>query len=38
LVLPEAGHHPAGRKPVRFNLALRAFVDRVHAEVTAPSR
>ena len=38
LVLPEAGHHPAGRKPVRFNLALRAFVERVHAEVTAPSR
>jgi pimeloyl-ACP methyl ester carboxylesterase len=29
LVVPDAGHHPGGRKPARFNLALRAFVERV---------
>jgi pimeloyl-ACP methyl ester carboxylesterase len=29
LMMPEAGHVPQGRKPVRFNLALREFVERV---------
>jgi hypothetical protein len=27
--MAEAGHHPAGRKPVAFNLLLRDFVERV---------
>jgi pimeloyl-ACP methyl ester carboxylesterase len=38
VIFPDAGHVPGGRKPVAFNLLLRRFVDRVHAEVTAPSR
>jgi pimeloyl-ACP methyl ester carboxylesterase len=29
LRMPEAGHVPQARKPVRVNLALRAFVERV---------
>ena len=31
LMLPDAGHVPHARKPVRFNLALRDFVERVAA-------
>jgi pimeloyl-ACP methyl ester carboxylesterase len=29
LFMPDAGHCPQGRKPVEFNLALRAFVERL---------
>jgi pimeloyl-ACP methyl ester carboxylesterase len=29
VLIENAGHHPGGRKPVRFNLELRRFVERV---------
>jgi pimeloyl-ACP methyl ester carboxylesterase len=32
VMIEGAGHHPGGRKPVRFNLELRRFVERVAAE------
>ena len=31
VLIENAGHHPGGRKPVRFNLELRRFVERVAA-------
>jgi pimeloyl-ACP methyl ester carboxylesterase len=33
VLIDNAGHHPGGRKPVRFNLELRRFVERVAAGV-----
>jgi pimeloyl-ACP methyl ester carboxylesterase len=32
VLIDDAGHHPGGRKPVRFNLELRRFVERVAAQ------
>jgi pimeloyl-ACP methyl ester carboxylesterase len=32
VVIEGAGHHPGGRKPVRFNLELRRFVEQVAAD------
>jgi pimeloyl-ACP methyl ester carboxylesterase len=36
VLIENAGHHPGGRKPVRFNLELRRFVERVGAGELAP--
>ena len=36
VLIENAGHHPGGRKPVRFNLELRRFVDRVAGAELAP--
>lgn len=32
VMIEEAGHHPGSRQPVRFNLELRRFVERVAAQ------
>lgn len=36
VLIENAGHHPGGRKPVRFNLELRRFVERVAGGELAP--
>jgi pimeloyl-ACP methyl ester carboxylesterase len=36
VLIENAGHHPGGRKPVRFNLELRRFVERVADGELAP--
>jgi len=34
ILFENAGHHPAGRKPVRFNLELRQFAERTFTSVS----
>jgi pimeloyl-ACP methyl ester carboxylesterase len=38
VLIENAGHHPAARKPVRFNLELRRFIERVSADDLVRSR